>query len=82
MENYVRTQTTGSTNSGFVFKGCGDYDGDGDTDSFWQRSADDANRVILQQNYGVTKQTVYTNPFGGVNPGAAGYGFVYRGNSN
>jgi hypothetical protein len=82
MENYVRTQSVGATNTGFVFKGCGDYDGDGDADMFWQRSSDDANRVILQQNYGATKQTVYTNVFGGVNPGAAGYGFVYRGNSN
>jgi hypothetical protein len=82
MENYARTQTTGATNVGFVFKGCADYDGDGDADMLWQRSADDANRAILQQNYGTTKQTVYTNAFGGVNPGAPGYGFVYRGNSN
>jgi hypothetical protein len=83
MENYARlSQKFGSTNTGFVFKGCGDYDGDGDTDSFWQRSSDDANRVVLQQSWGTTKQTVYTNAFGGVNPGAAGYGFQFRGNSN
>ena len=82
MESYTRTQQVGSTNVGFVFKGCGDYDGDGDADMLWQRSADDMNRIVLQQNFGVSKQTVYTNAFGGVNPGAAGYGYVYRGNSN
>ena len=76
MENYSRTQRVGGVNDGFVFLGCGDYDGDGDTDSLWQRSSDDKNRVVLQQDWGATKQTVYTNPFGGVN------GFVYRGNSN
>jgi hypothetical protein len=83
MENYARlSQKFGATNTGFVFKGCGDYDGDGDADMLWQRSADDANRVVLQQSWGAIKQTVYTNAFGGVNPSAAGYGFVYRGNSN
>jgi len=82
MQNYTRTQATGSSNVGFVFLGCGDYDGDGDADMLWQRSVDDMNRVVLQQNWGATKQTVYTNPFGGVGPGNAGYGFVYRGNSN
>ena len=83
MDNYARTsQQFGASNVGFVFMGCGDYDGDGDADMFWQRSADDMNRIVLQQNWGVTKQTVYTNPFGGVNPGAAGYGYIYRGNSN
>ena len=76
MEGFARTQVVGSTNSGFVFQGCGDYDGDGDADILWQRSSDDANRVILQQNYGASKQTVYTNIFG------AATGFVYRGNSN
>ena len=83
MQNYTRSsQQFGASNVGFVFKGCGDYDGDGDADLFWQRSADDMNRIVLQQNWGNTKQTVYTNPFGGVNPGAAGYGYIYRGNSN
>jgi len=82
MENYTRTQAVGASNIGFVFKGCGDYDGDGDADSMWQRSSDDMNRIVLQQNFGVIKQTVYTNAFGGVNPTNAGYGFVYRGNSN
>jgi hypothetical protein len=76
MESYTRTQVVGSTNTGFVFKGCGDYDGDGDADMLWQRLSDDANRVILQQNYGASKQTVYTNAFGAVS------GFVYRSNSN
>ena len=82
MENYTRTQQVGGINDGFVFLGCGDYDGDGDFDSLWQRSADDKNRVVLQQDWGVTKQTVYTNPFGGVNSGAAGYGYIYRANKN
>jgi len=83
MENYARlSQKFGSASTGFVFLGCGDYDGDGDADMFWQRSSDDINRVVLQQSYGAIKQTVYTNPFGGVNPGAGGYGYVYRGNSN
>jgi hypothetical protein len=82
VENFAYTKVFGSSNTGFVFKACADYDGDGDADTLWQRSSDDMNRVVLQQNFGVTKQTVYTNAFGGVNPGAAGYGFVYRGNSN
>jgi len=83
MENYTRSsQQFGASNVGFVFKGCGDYDGDGDADMFWQRSADDMNRIVLQQNWGATKQTVYTNPFGGVNPANAGYGYLYRGNGN
>jgi uncharacterized delta-60 repeat protein len=76
MESFARTQVVGATNSGFVFRGCGDFDGDGDADMLWQRLSDDANRVILQQNYGASKQTVYTNAFG------AATGFVYRGNSN
>ena len=76
MENYTRTQQVGGINDGFAFLGCGDYDGDGDADSLWQRSADDKIRVVLQQDYGIGKQTVYTNAFGGAN------GFVYRGNSN
>ena len=76
MENYARTQQFGGINTGFVFLGCGDYDGDGDADSLWQRSSDAMNRIVLQQNWGASKQTVYTNAFGGTN------GFVYRGNSN
>jgi len=76
MENFTRTQAFGSGNIGFTFQGCGDYDGDGDADTVWLRDADTMTRVVLQQNYGVNKQTVYTNPFGGAN------GFIYRGNSN
>ena len=76
MENYTRTQKVGGVNDGFVFLGCGDYDGDGDADSLWQRSSDEKNRVVLQQNWGATKQTVYTNAFGAAN------GFVYRANKN
>lgn len=82
MENYARTQQFGGTNDGFVFLGCGDYDGDGDFDSLWQRSSDDQNRIVLQQDWGTSKQTLYTNPFGGSNPAVAGYGFVYRANKN
>lgn len=87
MENYVRTQSVGSSNDGFIFQGCGDYDGDGDADMLSRRSSDDTNRVVLQQNVltgggSVSKQTVYTNPFGGPNAGDPGTGFVYRGNSN
>ena len=76
MENYTRTQQVGGVNDGFVFLGCGDYDGDGDADSLWQRSSDEKNRVVLQQNWGALKQTVYTNAFGAAN------GFVHRGNNN
>jgi len=76
MENFTRTQAFGAANTGFTFLGCGDYDGDGDADTVWLRDADTMTRVVLQQNYGLTKQTVYTNPFGGAN------GFIYRGNSN
>ena len=76
MENYTRTQQVGGTNDGFVFLGCGDYDGDVDADSLWQRSSDEKNRAVLQQNWGTTKQTIYTNAFGGAT------GFVYKGNSN
>jgi hypothetical protein len=83
VQNYARVgQHFGSSNTGFVFQGCGDYDGDGDADTIWQRSSDDANRVVLQQNWGANKQTVYTNAFGGVNPGAAGYGYKFRANRN
>jgi len=76
MDLYTRSQHLGSANVGFQFLGCGDYDGDGDADVLWKRDSDDMNRIVLQQNWGVTKQTVYTNPYGGAN------GFVYRGNQN
>jgi len=75
--NYTRVaQFFGSANTGFTFLGCGDYDGDGDADTLWQRDSDDMTRVVLQSVWGATKQTVYTNAFGGAN------GFIYRGNSN
>lgn len=83
MQNYTRiAQHVGATNTGFTLLGCGDIDGDGNVDMLWQRSSDDMNRAVLQQNWGGNKQTVYTNPFGGVNPGNAGYGFKYRNNGN
>ena len=74
--NFARiSQKFGALNAGFTFLGCGDYDRDGDADTVWQRNSDNKTRVVLQQNYGDSKQTVYTNPLGGS-------GFVYRGNSN
>lgn len=82
IENFARTQRVGGINDGFVFLGCGDYDGDGDADSLWRRSVDDKNRVVLQQDYGISKQTVYTNPFGGTISSTPGYGYVYRANKN
>ena len=83
IENHARLrQNVGAKNIGYTFRGCGDYDGDGDADSLWQNNSDGKNRVILQQNYGAKKLTVYINPFGGVNPAGAGYGFEYRANNN
>lgn len=83
MQNYTRvSQKFGSSNTGFRFFGCGDFDGDGDADTQWQRESDDKNRIVLQANWGATKQTVYTNIFGGQIPTGEGYGFVYRGPGN
>lgn len=83
MQNYARvSQQFGGFNNGFRFHACGDFDGDGDADVKWQRVSDDQQRIVLQQNWGASKQTVYTNVYGGQIPGGAGYGYVFRGSNN
>lgn len=82
VNNYTRTQSVGGYNNGFRFLGCGDFDADSDADTLWQRESDDANRVVLQDNWGNVKQTVYTNVYGGQIPGGNGYGFEWRGSRN
>jgi hypothetical protein len=84
MQNYARvSQQFGSSNTGFRFHGCADYDGDGRADVKWQRVSDDQQRIVLMTtNWGVVKQTVYTNIYGGLISTGAGYGFAYRGSAN
>lgn len=80
VNNYARTsQQFGSSNIGFTFYACGDYDADNDADTLWKRNSDSATRVVLLENWGATKQTVYTNAYGIV---GAGEGFEYRGSNN
>lgn len=73
MEDFVRVQHFSSANEGFTFLGCGDYDGDGDADSAWRADTDGKTRVVLQEDWGTSKQTAHTD-------GADG--FEFRDNRN
>jgi len=75
MQNYARvSQHFGSLNTGFTFRGCGDYNATGTSAMFFTRDSDNYMRYVFQSNFGQVKQTVISNPFV--------TGFVYRGPAN
>jgi hypothetical protein len=82
LNNARDSQIFTAPSTGWDFKGCGDYDGDGHMDTFWQSSDGlGKNRILMFVDF-VWDDNVRINSYAGSDPSSPGYGMEYRGNGN